>query len=155
VSEIVVRNAHWLQTVYSCVHVEAGLDVIARDAQFLELLGSPAHGERQSLVLLGYPAALHSRLFLLVPVLLLVLAKQSSDWLDGLLQLHLPVVPSRQLIANELRLSPRSERGVLLRWELALVFSHVAAELLCLGMLGKGRLEVRTVHPDVSLLLAR
>jgi hypothetical protein len=94
-SEIVVRNFLLVEVVDSDVDVEIGLDVVTHLAGLLEILSSTAHAVGKGFVARGHPTALHSRLLLLVALLLLVLAEESGDGLHGLLGQDLPETASR------------------------------------------------------------
>jgi hypothetical protein len=135
--EIIVRHTHRLQPMHTRIHVEAGLNVVAGHPQLLELLSSASHRKRKRLVLLGHPAPLDPSLLLLVARFLLVLAKHRCDWLDGLLQLDLPIVAGGQLSLFELRLSPGPEGAILGGRKLGIVLGDVVSVLLRGRVLGE------------------
>lgn len=105
-SEVVIRHTDWLQSVYARVHVETGLDIILWYALLFKLSSSPTHRVRQGFILLGHPATLNASFLFLVALFLSVLTKHSCNGLDSLLKLYLSVVASRDLLFDELRLSP-------------------------------------------------
>ena len=113
-SEVVIRDTDWLQTVYTCVHVETGLDIILWHALLFKLISSSTHRVRQGFILLGHPATLNASFLFLVALFLSVLTEHSSNGLDSLLELYLSVVAGRNLLFDELRLSPVSRVMIVL-----------------------------------------
>lgn len=89
VAEVVIRDLARMKVMDSCVDVEVGLKVVADLWGILELFSSAAHAVCQGSVAGWHPTTLDSRLFLLVSLLLLVFAEESSDRLDCLLGVNL------------------------------------------------------------------
>ena len=113
-SEVVIRHTDWLQTVYTCVHVETGLDIILWHALLFKLISSSTHRVRQGFILLGHPATLNASFLFLVALFLSVLTEHSSNGFDSLLKLYLSVVAGRNLLFDEFRLSPVSSVMIVL-----------------------------------------
>ena len=150
VSEVVIGDLLRVKAVDSDINVEVRLDVVSHLARPLELLPRPPHAVRQRLVPRRNPTALHARPLLLVALLLLVLAEESSDRLDGLLRVHLLETARRLSSLHELGDRPRPER-VALPGDPSLILRGVISELLHCRVLRQSRLEVRSVHQHLPL----
>lgn len=148
--EVVVGDSHWLQALDTDVNVETCLNVIFRNASFLELLSCLSHRKRHCLVLLGEPTTLSSCLFLLVSVFLIVLAKKCGNGLHSLLEMNLSIVSSWDLIFDELWLCPLSEWVVLVGWVFPLELSDIISVFFSWWVLRQRWLEVWSVHPHIS-----
>lgn len=150
VAEVVIGDLLRVQTVHTDVDVQVRLDIVPHLSRTLELLPRPPHAVRQRLVPRRNPTALHARPLLLVALLLLVLAEEGSDGLDGLLGVDLLETARRLSSLHELGDRPRPQR-VALPGDPSLVLRSVIGELLHCRVLRQSGLEVRPVHQHLPL----
>jgi len=156
VFEIILRNLLWMQIMHSDVHVKTGLNIVFRNASFLEIISCASHTIRYGFIAGRHPTALHFSSFLLISIFFLVLTEHGGNSLDGLFRINLLVLPSRSATLIKLAHGSTSHGNILnlsAALKSSLKFGDIVSIFLLLRMLRHCGFEITTIHENIPLIL--